>query len=152
MRNWTDFILRNEKAILGITIILTFLALTLLLGGCTRGSLPAEPAGPQGLATQLGTIGDQFILWGVIASGLGLICYFIPVLLPFRGISLIVGEAGTGCWIFGGISVWLSENFWFLFLACVLAGLAWIYYRRADIRRWFVSGKALISKIKESRK
>jgi hypothetical protein len=146
------FLEKHELLVGTITITLIALFAAIALSSCaSRGSLPAEATGTQGLGQQLGSVGEQFTFWGLIASGVGLVCYFIPALSPFRAFAAIVGEAGAGCAIFGGISVWLSENFWILVLACVLATLAWAYYRRNAIRRWLVSGKNSLSIIfKES--
>lgn len=142
--NWFE---KHERVLMPLVGILLVAAILFCLFGCdSRGSLP--PGGDKkGLGEQLGDIGEQFTFWGLIASGVGVVAFFIPALLPFRPIIAIVGEAGAGCAIFGGISVWISNNFWILVLACIATCLACAYTRRVWLRRWLDRIKAQAVKL-----
>lgn len=144
MKRFNDWIERNERAAITLVLLMLCLMVIALLSGCfsePRGPLPPESAAEVGLKAQLESIGGWFVYIGLLAFGLGLVArlagtVFVPVLAPFASIFGDIAECGIVAALVGGLLVWLSANFWVLLVACILAALAWAWWRRAAIRRW----------------
>lgn len=135
---WCD---RHQTLVFVLTMGCAILLALIALSGCfSAGSVrpPTEPipGAETGLGTELESIGGWFTRLGLLVAGLALVACFLPILLPFRPILVVVGEAAGGIALVGGLFVWLSDHVWLVVLACVLTGLAWAYLRRRSLRRW----------------
>jgi hypothetical protein len=118
--------------------------------GCdgSRGSLPA---GHLSAGEQIANIGFWFIVYGTlvaglavalrIAVGLGAAAFLGPFarFIPTSLLASIAETAGIIA-ITGAALQWIGEHFWIVTIACVLAGLAYVWWHRTDLRRWFHHG------------
>lgn len=138
-----------------IIVILCLLAtIATLIWGCAEARPEApQPQGP-GPATGLGAglvhTGGLLVKWGLWATGLGLVlrvagAFFVPVLKPFCTILGDIAEIGAISAVVGAAFIWIADYTWLVGVACAVAGLAWLVYRRAVLVRWYHYCVALLN-------
>lgn len=123
-----------------ISLVLTMIVFSIM--GCAERTCtpsPSNPAHPapaqQDLGDYLTTVGHLFTFWGLILSGIALIAFFIPLLLPFRQFIVIIGEISGGSAIFGGICLYLGAHEWIVWTSAGLIALVVAIRNRAWIRK-----------------
>ena len=132
--------------------LVLFMVSLFWLQGCSVPRCPdPAPAPPPGVADHLRSIGSSFLTWGAISLGLGVVLRivlavgstgllgpFVAILSRFGGAISLAASSGAVAVAVGAAFTWLADYLWATVLACLLAGVAWAWYHRRDIRRWLV--------------
>lgn len=148
----------------GRITVLAFILLAvlcLIMGGCDcRFSQPGPVPAP-GPGADLVAMGRIFLWCGGIAAVAGValrVALFFGVANPLvavvsripgiAGLASLVAEVGAIALVSGLVFVWMGQHLWVVVLALVLTCLAWAWYRRALLRRWFLSRAQALEVIK----
>lgn len=112
-------------------ILIGFAMLTI---GCGARPLAegATGPGPGSAGATLITMGNTFIWIGGAALVIGAA---MRLWLKLKS-GVIIAETGVIAILFGTIFTWLGHNLWMAAIACGVALVAWVLYRRHSILRW----------------